>query len=235
MGEGKERHRRRIDRSFAISAREVTVAEFRRSGVKHQHSETYGPTLDCPVNGVSWFDAAAYCNWLSKEEGIPKDQWCYLEDEKSIRPAADFLKRTGYRLPTEAEWEFACRAGSSTGWSHGDGEDLLAKYAWYNSNSHGKTHPAGSLRPNGLGLFDMHGNAWEWCQDKHGELKKEEGDSIIEDIGDIEDKVYKESSRMLRGGSFSTDAVNVRSANRSWRGPAYRDNYLGFRPARTFR
>jgi formylglycine-generating enzyme required for sulfatase activity len=159
MGEDDEKHRRRISRSFAISAREVTLAEFRLSRLEHEHSDKVGDKPECPVNGVSWYDAAAYCNWLSKKEGIPEKEWCYLGKGENIRPVPDYLKRLGYRLPTEAEWEYACRAGSTTGWSHGEAAELLERYAWYFRNSvKMKTSPVGLLRPNGLGLFDMHGN-----------------------------------------------------------------------------
>ena len=84
---------------------------------------------------------------------------------QGMKVAADFLSRSGYRLPTAAEWEYACRAGSVTRWSLGEAEDLLTKYAWCVSNSWSRLHPVGTLRPNDLGLFDMHGNAWEWCSD----------------------------------------------------------------------
>ena len=112
----------------------------------------------------------AYCNWLSEQEGIPKDQWCYEPNDKGeyaegMKIPADFLQRTGYRLPTEAEWEYACRAGTTSAFGFGEPEELLDRYAWYISNSKNRMWPVGLLKPNGLGLFDMHGNAWEWCHD----------------------------------------------------------------------
>jgi formylglycine-generating enzyme required for sulfatase activity len=238
VGEGRERHRRRIDRSYALAAREVTVAEFLRFRKDHQYHKPHAPTADCPMNVVSWYDAAAYCNWLSKEEGIPEEQWCYLRNAKGEYAAgmkvAGYLKRTGYRLPTEAEWEYACRAGSETGWSHGDAEDLLAKYAWYAANSSSLTHPVGSLRPNDLGLFDMHGHAWEWCQDRYTAWPPAAGERAMEDKEDIED-ISDRNGRVLRGGAFNVVAGIARSAFRSDFGPALRVGLIGFRPARTFR
>ena len=126
--------------------------------------------------GVSWYGAAAYCNWLSEQEGLPKDQWCYLPNEdgayaEGMTIPADVLQRTGYRLPTEAEWEYACRAGAITSRYYGVSTDLLGKYAWYQANSQEHAWPCGSLLPNDLGLFDMLGNVFEWVQDRYGRLQ----------------------------------------------------------------
>ena len=98
-------------------------------------------TDEHPVVNVSWNDALAFCRWLSKKEG----KIC--------------------RLPTEAEWEYACRAGSTTRYCFGDDASDLGEYAWYGANSDRKTHPVGTKKPNAWGLYDMHGNAWEWCAD----------------------------------------------------------------------
>jgi formylglycine-generating enzyme required for sulfatase activity len=233
MGEGKEQYRRNIGRSFAISAREVTVAEFRLSRIENQHDERYGDKPDCPINGVSWYDAAAYCNWLSEKEGIAKDQFCYEGKGRDIKPVPDYLKRTGYRLPTEAEWEYACRAGSETNWSHGDGGDLLAKYAQCDPHAGFKSHPGGSLRPNALGLFDMHGNVWEWCQDRYAKIETPEKETPLDDMEQKD--TANSSSRVLRGGSFYNLAENARSAYRNNNEPANRHYSSGFRPAGTFR
>src|SRR5262249_35042771 len=152
------------------SSKEVTVAQFVRFRKEHSIERYYAPSMNCPVNMVTWYLAAEYCNWLSDQEGIPKEQWCYLPNkagkyEAGMRMAANYLQRTGYRLPTEAEWEYACRAGAETTFSFGESEDLLGKYAWYTASSLTRSHPVGLLKPNDVGLYDMHGNALEWMQD----------------------------------------------------------------------
>jgi formylglycine-generating enzyme required for sulfatase activity len=192
------------------------------------------------LNGVTWYDAAAYCNWLSDQEGILKDQWCYVPNkagkyEEGMKMAADYLQRTGYRLPTEAEWEYACRADAETGYSFGELDDLVGKYAWYIGNAAGRSHPGGELRPNDLGLFDMHGNAWEWTQDAYKPFRKAKGRKAINDIEDIEDIINIDNTRkrVFRGGSFDYRGVKARSASRVSYAPDQRDDDVGFRPART--
>src|SRR6516225_191938 len=115
---------------------------------------------DLPVVGIDWYMAARYCNWLSKKEGIPEEEWCYEIHGNEFRLKANYLSRRGYRLPTEAEMEFATRAGASTARYYGETEELLPKYAWYLRNSQEQTWPVGSLKPNDLGLFDVQGNVW---------------------------------------------------------------------------
>ena len=111
---------------------------------------------------MTWYDAARYCNWLSEQEQIPKEQWCYAPNDKGdyaegMKVKANYQGLSGYRLPREAEWEFACRAGTVTAWSYGSDAGLQDHYAWYNVNAGGTMHPVGTLKPNGLGLFDVHG------------------------------------------------------------------------------
>jgi serine/threonine protein kinase/formylglycine-generating enzyme required for sulfatase activity len=238
-GKIEMQHSNRIDRSYAIADKEVTVEQFLRFRKEHASytQQTYSPTRDCPdcpVSDVRWYDAAAYCNWLNVQERIPKEEWCYepnaqnqYDEGMKIRP--NFRELTGYRLPTEAEWEYACRAGALTSRYYGETEELLGKYAWYVKPSLNRWMlPCGSLKPNDLGLFDMLGNAMEWCQE--GMYQYEAGEVAV-DKNDIKDR----SKRLLRGGSFNYLAPLERSAYRHWLFPEYHHSYVGFRPARTLR
>jgi formylglycine-generating enzyme required for sulfatase activity len=178
---------------------------------------------------VNWYDAAAYCNWLSEQEKIPKDQWCYERNARGeyaegMKLKANVQDLSGYRLPREAEWEYACRAGTVTPWSHGSDPDLLGHYAWCSANANALMHPAGSLKPNGLGLFDVHGNAWQWCHDAYHDKDNK-----------INLEIKSDKICILRGGPFVGPARTVRSAYRGMVGPANRPNDTGFRVARTYR
>jgi formylglycine-generating enzyme required for sulfatase activity len=229
-------HRKRIGRSFALAATPVTVKQFRRFLPTFSHNEMGRyPDLTCPIGGVLWYEAARYCNWLSEREDIPKDQWCYEMDPKGqvVKLQEKYLSLTGYRLPTEAEMEYATRAGALTSRYYGETAELLGKYAWYSSNAQERTWPVGSKKPNDLGLFDLHGNVYSWCQELYRVYPQAKADESIEDKEDILD-IDRVSVRVLRGGSFNEPASNVRSAYRFAFAPTDRFSFVGFRPARTF-
>ena len=208
---------------FAIATYEVTLEQFLQFRKNHRHNMK-PPLPDCPVGLVSWYDAVAYCNWLSEQEKMPKDQWCYEPNDKGqyaegMTVPAYFLHLSGYRLPTEVEWEYACRAGTTTDYSFGESIELLGRYAWGVNKLQSRMEPVGSLKPNELGLFDMHGNAWEWCHDLW-EPK-------------LNPFVRTEKRRVLRGGAFFDQPEKIRSASRYLTQPQPYHESIGFRPART--
>jgi formylglycine-generating enzyme required for sulfatase activity len=248
----ENQHQVRITRTFAIATKEVTVRQFGRflaetpEFARHFRSATaarFGDpprlalTPDSPQVAVSWYDAARYCNWLSAKAGIPKDQWVYPEEidsERGMDLPADYLHRTGYRLPTEAEWEYAARAGTISARHFGDGDKDLEKYVWYDGNSKAaRSHPVGKLRPNQWGLYDMLGNVWEWTFDRRKSYPI--GLVVTEDTEDTELHVSNDVARTRRGGSFSYDWRTVRSAHRGATTyfPNQTRDSVGFRIART--
>ncbi|MGV2341406.1 MAG UNVERIFIED_CONTAM: formylglycine-generating enzyme family protein [Planctomycetaceae bacterium] len=222
-----------IGRCYEIGLYEVSEKNYAASLSSEKSDEFfYGETPTDKPAYVSWYEAAEYCNWLSEQHGLPSDQWCY----EGTKPFGNGLKLKknwraleGYRLPSEAEWEFACRAGTETEYSFGDSPNLLADYGWYDVNTAGLTDPAvtGQKRPNRYGLFDVHGNAWEWCQDRYNWGQAGEFEESDELIGD-------RNGRVLRGGSSNSYATGVRSANRFIVPLDRRYGNYGFRVSRTY-
>ena len=187
-----------------------------------------------PVKEVNWFGAAAFCDWMSLRDGLPR-AYDHTDPNSWKCNDGDPYGASGYRLPTEAEWEYACRAGTTTAFSGGEitevgcgPEPSLESSGWYCGNMSGWTSPVGQLDPNGFGLHDMHGNVWEWCNDwYHGTYRDEETDPIGPPPG-----WYK----VLRGGGWSSVARHCRSASRLNPSPHLGVNGRhGFRHARTSR
>jgi formylglycine-generating enzyme required for sulfatase activity len=228
-------HRVRIGRSFAIAIKEVTVGQFERflgENSALRWSWPRSPEKALPQGYVNWYFAASYCRWLSEKEGMPDDQMCFPaidQIREGMRLPADYLSRRGYRLPTGAEWQYACRAGALTSRYYGEADDLLSEYGWHKGNSQDRSWPVGSLKPNDLGLFDMLGNVWEWCHSySHMEVgtRGRPQDDLKDPLNDIG----------AAGGCAGAYAMPSRALRAAWRTPLRRDDYgstYGFRVART--
>jgi len=185
-----------LSADFWIGQNEVTQDEYRR--VMGTSPAAFQGN-ERPVEGVSWEDASEFCRRLGAQE------------------------RETYRLPTEAEWEYVCRAGSRSAFCYGDDDTRLGEFAWYDASAGPKTHPVGSRKPNDWGIYDMHGNVWEWCQDWYGEDFYSTGPST--DPKGPSTGEY----RVLRGGCWYNRPVFCRSARRDFNRPDYRDDGIGFR------
>jgi formylglycine-generating enzyme required for sulfatase activity len=205
-GDEQPIHQITFDYDFAIAKTPVTFEEYdlycEAKGIEKPSDKGWGRGKR-PVINVSWHDANDYCQWLSDQTGH------------------------NYRLPTEAEWEYACRAGTNTKWSFGDDEKKLEKYAWYENNSNNMIHPVSEKEPNPWGLYDMHGNVWEWCLDDWV-------DNYNETPRDGTAYKHESSERkVVRGGSWNYDGYFTRSAYRDDWYPDVRYISRGFRILRT--
>jgi serine/threonine protein kinase/formylglycine-generating enzyme required for sulfatase activity len=225
-------HHVTLSRPFALGAHEVTRAQFERyqraTGSEPKRSSA-DPTS--PAIGVTWYEAVTYCRWLTLQSGLPESDQCYDEPvglgkrvsgiptDRPFHP-----ERRGYRLPTEAEWEYACRAGTITPFSFGSDRRMLSEYGWFQENSGRSPSARGKLRPNFFGLFDLYGNAVEWCHDRYLGYDPL---PAIDPLGDRESKY-----RVYRGGAWTGGARLCRSADRDLGDPMDRAT-LGFRLART--
>jgi formylglycine-generating enzyme required for sulfatase activity len=198
--------------TFYMGKYEVTQKEW-VSVMGSNPSNWKGDNL--PVERVSWYEALDYCNKLSELEGLTP---AYTLSGTNVSWNGN---ANGYRLPTEAEWEYACRAGTSTPYSSGS---TVGNAAWYHDNSGSRTHAVGEKQGNGYGLYDMHGNVAEWCWDWYGRYGS----------GSQTDPVGASSGfdRVMRGGSWFYFAKGVRSACRSYATPTFRGSLDGFRLAR---
>ena len=179
----------------------VTQGQYRR--LMGGAARPYFDGLDAaPMENVTWLDAVHFCNALSEVEGLPP--YYRIDGERVSRHGGP-----GYRLPTEAEWEYACRAGAGAAYHFGDDPGLLPHHAWFQDNSRDSVQPVGSWPANAFGLHDMHGNVWEWCWDWYAPYDPA---ACIDPTGPATG-----GGRVLRGGSWSDPAPSLRSSARlSW-------------------
>jgi formylglycine-generating enzyme required for sulfatase activity len=234
----ERRHRVRLTRAFYMLRYEVTQGQFRRlMGYNPSHFSSCG--ANCPVEQVNWHEACAYANALSRSRGMEECYDCKGSgrgvrcDAKAQYRGSNYYNCSGYRLPTEAEWEYAARAGTSTAFYSGGithtgfdcGRDAnLDKIGWYCGNSGNKTHPVGRKQANAWGLYDMAGNVWEWVYDRYQDSYS--GLPNVDPVGP-----NSGSYRVYRGGSYAYYALYCRAASRiRFRvTPGYRYWYLGLR------
>lgn len=199
---------------FEMSVYETTQGQYK--AVMGTNPSDFTGDDNLPVEEVSWWDAIKYCNALSRKWGLTE---CYNE----ITGACDFNKN-GFRLPTEAEWEYACRAGTTTAYYTGDTENDLAKAGWYRGNSGDKTHPVGQKTPNTWGLYDMHGNVGELCYDWYARYSS---GSVTNPTGALSG-----NNRVSRGGSWVRDAISCGAANPATLLPELGSPEVGYRVVR---
>ena len=224
-------HRVFISHSMFMGVYPVTQKQF-------QDLMEYNPSMvvtndDCPVDSVTWYSAVEFCNKMSEAESLSP----YYE-LKAVRRRANnnsiesarvtIIGGEGYRLPTEAEWEYACRAGNITPWCFGDQVLDVGIYAWYYDNSSMETHPVGLKKPNAWGLYDMHGNVMEWCYDWYSELHYQQSSEEEENPTGPADGAAK----ALRGGAWQFGVEATRCAYRNSSAPDAVAGVIGFRVCR---
>jgi formylglycine-generating enzyme required for sulfatase activity len=222
------RHKVRIS-AFYLGVTEVTQAQYKElMGNNPSHFSATGdgkykvagrPTGQYPVERVSWLDAVHFCDTLSEQEArIP-----FYQERNQDQGRTD--KDPGYRLPTEAEWEYACRARTATRYFFGDSGPTLREYGWFHGNAEAMTHPVGEKQPNDFGLYDMHGNVREWCSDWFDDAYYQHGPAIDPQGPAVGVR------HVIRGGTCVDRPPLLRSAGRSHGAADGRGGYLGFRVA----
>jgi formylglycine-generating enzyme required for sulfatase activity len=210
----EQQHQVTISKDYYLGVTEVTQGQYEKvMGVNPSHFQKQvirkSDSSMYPVERVSWDDAVEFCKRLSELPG----------EKKAGRV---------YRLPTEAEWEYACRAGSKTAFCFGDDSESLGAYAWHAANSGDQTHPVGEKKPNAWGLYDMHGNLWEYCSDWYGDYP--EG-AVTDPVGPEVRSGRVGPGRVGRGGGWPDEAVTCRSARRTRGHAVFRSQGGGFRLA----
>ena len=213
-------HRVSLD-AFQMSATEITQAQFK--SVMGYNPSYFTNNDNLPVEKASWFEAVIFCNKLSALAGLDS---CYTTTGEVDYFGQDHRKcdysKNGFRLPTEAEWEYACRAGTTTDYCTGDNESDLDHAGWYRKNCDHRTHQVAQKKPNAWGLYDMHGNVWEWCNDWYYQNYNNSSSNNPTGPESGHDHV-------LRGGSWPDNADYCFSANRCMIRPSYKNFAIGFR------
>ena len=212
-----------LTRSFMVLEAPVTQAQFEE--VMGYNPSHFGGNPEHPVENVSWHEAAAFCNALSRKHNLPEvyQQQGSGKDVQCTFVGTDYQGSQGFRLPTEAEWEYMARAGCEVS-RYGQIDDI----AWHDGNADNTTHPVKQKQPNAWGLYDTLGNVWEWCFDSYNRdayTSHQTQDPIVDDV-------KRGASRVVRGGGWYVDSRDVRASYRYGVDPSGRLRFLGFRPVR---
>ena len=242
----EEQHKVKLNRAFAILDCEVTVGLWRQylkdakldqTSWEHRdakHSKYRSP--DYPVSNISWDESVEFCRWLTRKVGLPESEQCYVKNVEA-KPGASghkrwqfFPDRSGFRLPTEAEWECSCRGGTCTTYGFGSDPSLLKHFGVFVEDSNREPSPGRTKRPNLRGIFDMHGNLWEWCHDWKTKYAPDLMNAIVDPVG-----AELGDTRAYRGGSYDNYARHGRSACRIFDIPTYSFSFVGLRIACTLR
>ena len=229
---GEKTHNVRFTRPLAVSDREVTWEQYNAfdggNWFRSASRQIEWVKEDQVAVGMTWYEAVEYCRWLTAQAGMTEEDQCYADPKDLPKDAEDNPRnwpfdpaQRGFRLLTEAEWEYVCRSGTATTFGFGSDRTLLDRYGWFLQNAEKRGHATGELRPNLRGLFDMHGNAFEWCHDWYA--------SSLDD--EVQDPFGPEtgSNRLLRGGGWDDNVHNCRSADRNNSRPATHSADVGFR------
>jgi formylglycine-generating enzyme required for sulfatase activity len=231
-------HLVKLSRPFALLDREITFEELISFDEKFSElmSDYNSESIDAGFS-LNWYDSVSYCRWLGTHNGLPESQQCYDEPgslDNTMYPRDPIvswaprnwplnLQRSGFRLPTESEWEIAAKNGARTAYGFGSDSEMLNRFGWFLENSSRRVHPPKQLLPSIAGLYDMHSNLFEWTHDWFGDYEaKACTDPMGADTGEY---------RVLRGGSWSLGYVDCRSSHRGRFGPSQRDCCDGFRIA----
>ncbi len=206
-------HSVKIVQDFYLGTFPVTQEQF--AAFASDHKNDFHGRKGNPVESVDWLQATAFCDWLTKSGELPPGYMAHL--------------------PSEIQWEYACRADTDTEYCNGDGEAALQKVGWFNANSQRNTRPVGGRSPNDWGLYDMHGNVWEWCSDvwREGEYRDRrdghEYEARADEVRGGGNTSDRKTDRVLRGGSWFDSAGYCRSAYRYWYWAGFRYRCFGFR------
>jgi formylglycine-generating enzyme required for sulfatase activity len=248
-GKGKNRVWKQVDRRIAIATTETTGSVFEeflndsktRAWINADTGKRFvrAERPEDPQGKVSWNLAVRFCQWLNEQEDVPEDQWCYLNvweaSSNAFRFAPNYVERTGYRLPTYAEWKQVCSGGTDEAWHFGSDASMVSLYEWTMPHSGNRRQGIARKRPNALGVFDIGGSLAEWCDDLAPSMRRDRWRPFILDDGNPAIVVGREDNFTSAGGRFKFTADSAITDSFVFNGPDQPTVSTGFRVARTLK